>query len=116
MGAGLGISLTVIGAILVFALTGSPHWLNFRIVGIVLIAAGTLGMALPGRRRRRTSVYPDRLSRWVLPGQFPVGGDPASEASQGDELWTQPLVTQLSAEDPPTLADDILELEHDPPI
>jgi hypothetical protein len=116
MGAGLGISLIVIGAIFVFALTGSPHWLNLRIVGIVLIAAGTLGMALPGRRRRRASVYPDRMSRWVLPGQFPVRADPAAEASQGDDISLQPLVRQLSAEDPPTLADDVLELEHDPPL
>jgi hypothetical protein len=114
MGAGIGISLIVLGAILVFAVSGSPHWLNLRVVGIVLIVAGALGMALPGRLRRRARTYPDHLSRWVLPGQFPVASD--SVTDQGDGLGVDALVRQLTAEDPPTVADDLLEQEHDPPV
>ena len=43
-----GIVLMSAGAILVFAFTGaSPHWLNLRIVGVILILAGVLGLAVP---------------------------------------------------------------------
>jgi hypothetical protein len=117
MGLGLGISLIVVGAVLLFALTaGSPHWLNLRIVGIVLILAGAVGMALPrlGRRPSKSN-YPDRLSRWVLPGQFPADDEPGGRDGK-DDPGEPLLVRELSAEDPPTLADDVLELEHDPPL
>jgi hypothetical protein len=118
IGPGLGITLIVVGAVLLFALTaGSPPWLNLRIVGVILILAGAFGMALPrlGRRRPSRSNYPDRLSRWVLPGQFPARGE--SPGPDGDHDPGEPLlIRELSAEDPPTLADDVLALEHDPPL
>jgi hypothetical protein len=116
MSTGMGISFIVVGAILVFALTArSPHWVNLQIVGVILILAGVLGMVLP--RLRRSAAYPDMLSRWVLPGQFrkagtlDAGKDPVNEEG-GPSL----LVRELSPGDPPTLADDILRLEHDPPL
>jgi hypothetical protein len=115
MGPRLGISLLVTGAILLFAVTvSSPHWLNWRIVGVILILTGALGMALP-RRSTRSSDYPDWMSRWVLPGQFPSPGDPVF-GENGEDLRGSLLVREISEEDPPTLADDVLSAEHDPPL
>ncbi len=56
MRTGTGIFLITVGAILLFALkSGSPHWLNLQIVGVILILAGVLGLTLPrlARARRR---------------------------------------------------------------
>jgi hypothetical protein len=45
---GIVLMTATVGAILLLALTaGSPHWLNLRIVGVILILAGVLGPALP---------------------------------------------------------------------
>jgi hypothetical protein len=109
-----GISLLVVGAILVFAVSGSsPHWLNWRIVGIVLILAAAFGMVLP--RRTSSSRYPDMMSRWVLPGQFRRPGDPAV-SQNGEDQRGSLLAREISEQDPPTLADDLVGLEHDPPV
>ena len=111
-----GIFLLVVGAILLFAVTeSSPSWLNWRIVGIVLVISGILGLVLPQRSRGSSSDYPDRMSRWVLPGQFPGPGDPVS-GRNGEDLRGSLLVREISEEDPPTLADDVLSLEDDPPL
>jgi hypothetical protein len=57
MRTGTGIFLLTAGAILLFALkSGSPHWLNLQIVGVILILAGGLGLLLPRLARSR----PDR--------------------------------------------------------
>ncbi len=66
-----GIVLMSAGAILVFAFTGaSPHWLNLRIVGVILILAGVLGLAVPrlpllarGRLRLRRRSAPSASRR-----------------------------------------------------
>jgi hypothetical protein len=114
MSTGVGIFLIVIGAILVFALTaGSPRWLNLHIVGIILILAGVLGMVLP--RLKRDGKYPDLMSRWVMPGQFPANGARTAGHDQSEHDGPS-LVRVLTDQDPPTLADDILGLEHDPPL
>lgn len=110
-----GIFLLVVGAILLFAVTASSSWLNWRIVGVVLAVSGILGLVLPQRGRTGSSEYPDRMSRWVLPGQFPSPGDPVS-GSNGQDLRGSLLVREISEEDPPTLADDVLSLEDDPPL
>lgn len=66
---GAGIVLMSAGAILVFAFTGaSPHWLNLRIVGVILILAGVLGLAVPrlprfARGRRRSAPSASRRSQ-----------------------------------------------------
>jgi len=67
MGAGAGIALIAIGAILRFAVTaGTPHGLNVQAVGVVLMLAGLLGLVLSllvwgplrsGRRRDRLRSY-----------------------------------------------------------
>ncbi len=51
----IGRSLLVItvGAILTFAVTRSPSWLNVNTVGEILIAYGAVGLVLGHRRRLR---------------------------------------------------------------
>ena len=81
MRTGTGIFLITAGAILRFALAaGSPHGLNVHVVGVILILAGLLGLLLP--RLAGGPLKPDRLRRWVRPGQpeahdqAPTGVDP----------------------------------------
>jgi hypothetical protein len=96
-----GISLITVGAVLRFAVSaGSPHGLNVHMVGVILILAGVLGLLLP----RLAGVPRDRLRRWVRPVQPGAGGKPSTGADRSghDRL--------------PTLADDILREEHDPPL
>ena len=80
MSTGTGILLITTGAVLRFALAaGSPHGLNLHIVGVILILAGLLGLLLPPLARG--PLQPDRLRRWVRPGQphaydqAPTGAD-----------------------------------------
>jgi hypothetical protein len=63
-----GILLITTGAVLRFALAaGSPHWLNLHVVGVILMLAGLFGLLLPPLARG--PLRPDRLRRWVRPGQ-----------------------------------------------
>ena len=80
MGTRTGILLITTGAVLRFALAGgSPHGLNLHAAGIILMLAGLLGLLLPPLARRPPK--PDRLRRWVRPGQpdthdqAPTGAD-----------------------------------------
>jgi hypothetical protein len=101
MRTGTGIFLLTAGAILLFALrSGSPHWLNLQIVGVILILAGGLGLLLPRLARSRR----DWLRRWVRPGQSEDFGVPFTTADQGGDQPTQ-------ADGASTLADDLLSYE-----
>jgi hypothetical protein len=114
MSTGWGIFLVALGAILVFALpSGSPHWLNLQVVGIILILAGVLGMTLP--RLTRSGSRPGLMRRWLMPGQFQSAGERASGQEPANDDGRL-LVREYSDEDPPTLADEVLSLEHDPPL
>jgi hypothetical protein len=106
MRTGTGIFLITAGAILLFALrSGSPHWLNLQVVGVILILAGGLGLLLP--RLARSQRSGDWLRRWVRPGQPEDLGVPFITADQGgvDQSAQAP---DASA---PTLADDLLSYE-----
>jgi len=106
MRTGTGIFLLTAGAILLFALrSGSPHWLNLQIVGVILILAGGLGLTLPRlARSRRDEGW---LRRWVRPGQPEDLGVPSITADQdGPEL-----PAQAPDHGAPTLADDLLTYE-----
>jgi hypothetical protein len=46
---GTCLALLAIGAILAFAVTRSPGFLNFQVAGLVLIATGVAGLVLPRR-------------------------------------------------------------------
>ncbi len=51
------LTITAIGAILAFAITAHPSWLNIQVVGWVLILTGICGLVIPRRGRgwlRRT--------------------------------------------------------------
>jgi hypothetical protein len=65
MRTGTALLLITVGAILLFAVAGSPHWLNLQIVGVILILVGVLGLLLPPLARG--PLKPDRLRRWVVP-------------------------------------------------
>jgi hypothetical protein len=80
MRTGTGIFLITAGAVLRFALAaGSPHGLNLYSAGVILMLAGLLGLLLPPLARG--PLKPDRLRRWVRPGQpdaydqAPTGAD-----------------------------------------
>jgi hypothetical protein len=105
MRTGTGIFLLTAGAILLFALrSGSPHWLNLQVVGVILILAGGLGLLLPRLARSRGGG--GWLRRWVRPGQPEGFGVPFISADQGGEL-----PAQAPDESAPTLADDLLSYE-----
>ena len=107
MSTGVGLLLIAVGAILLFALkVGSPHWLNLRVLGLIMILAGVLGLALP----RMAGASGSRLRRWVVPMQARARDEPPA-AGQSD-LIRRPGVHG----DSPTLSDEILGYEHDPPI
>jgi hypothetical protein len=103
---GTGIFLITVGAILLFALrSGSPHWLNLQVVGVILILAGGLGLLLPRLARSRRGG--DWLRRWVRPGQQQALGIPFIRAHQGG---ADPAA-QAPGASAPTLADDLLSYE-----
>ncbi|HEX9515156.1 MAG TPA: hypothetical protein VF940_03160 [Streptosporangiaceae bacterium] len=106
MSVGVGTFLITVGAILLFALTAeSPSWLNLRVVGVILILAGVLGLAIPGVARARGA----RFRRWVEP-MLP-------EPDQSPADLEKDLIRRPGANgDSPTLADAMLSHEHDPPI
>jgi hypothetical protein len=107
MSVGMGTLLITVGAILLFALTAeSPRWLNLRVVGVIFILAGMLGLAIPGVARARGA----RFRRWVEP-MLP---EPDNESPA--DLDKDLIRRSGRNGDSPTLADAILRREHDPPI
>lgn len=104
---GGAIFIITVGATLLFALTAdaSPDWINLRVVGFILILAGVAGLWLPRLKRSPTGGY----RRWMLPMT------PEEERPGPDEL--NPIRrTDGDGDDYPTLADELLREEHDPPI
>jgi hypothetical protein len=59
-----GLAVIAVGAILAFAVTGHPGWLNVQVVGWVLILVGLAGMFIPRRGygwlRRQVARRPPR--------------------------------------------------------
>jgi hypothetical protein len=100
-----GTALMTVGAILVFAVTASsPGWLNLHIVGIILILAGVLGLAIPRVARSQGTWY----RHWVVS----IMSQPHPARPATGNLIRAPGVNGGTR----TLADDILRREHDPPI
>jgi hypothetical protein len=85
MKSGVGLALIAVGAILAFAVHGSPSWLNLHVVGWVLMLVGVAVMALSrrtygwlGRRMQVRRTYPG--------GQAPVQPyNPRNAGVQGIE-------------------------------
>jgi hypothetical protein len=77
MRTGTGIFLIAAGAVLLFALrSGSPHWLNLQIVGVILILVGGLGMLLSRLARSR------RGGDWLRPASPKASASPPSEQTK----------------------------------
>jgi len=114
------IVLLAVGAVLWFALPAdSPFGINLHVIGIVIACFGLLGLLWP--RRQGLAARSDWLRRWVIPsgtdglGGGPPGGYAGSGAAPGD--GQQSMIANLSDEPGrPTLADDVLSLENDPPL
>jgi hypothetical protein len=111
------IFLLAVGAFLWFALPADPYLgINLHVIGIIVICCGLLGLVWPGQRGG--SARSDWLRRWVIPsGTDALGAGPPGGygASPGD--GQQPMVANLSDEPGrPTLADDLLGAERDPPL
>lgn len=104
---GAAMFIIAVGAILLFALTAdaSPSWINLHIVGIILILTGVLGLSLPRMKRSPGGGF----RRWVVPMLSQEGSPPGADEP---DLVRRPGVDG----DYPTLADELLRDEHDPPI
>jgi hypothetical protein len=115
------IFLLAVGACLWFAVPADPRlWINLHVVGIIIACCGLLGLILP--RPQGMPVHPDRLRRWVIPsgaeglGAGPPGGYGSGYGARPGD-GQQPMVGNLSDEPGrPTLADDLLSAEKDPPL
>ena len=61
MKTGTSLTLMAIGAIIAFAITAHPRFLNFTVAGLVIMATGAAGLLLPSRKfgwlRRRVVVH-----------------------------------------------------------
>jgi|SRR5215469_13932189 len=124
------LTLIAIGAILTFAVTAHPSFLNLQIAGVVIMATGVAGLLLPRRNqtgwmRRRTilrrgprgrvvgEVDETRLPPYVMlnPG---ASGQEADGSQPGDVT-----MRQAAAQTIPDLHADDLAVEHvmvdDPP-
>jgi hypothetical protein len=116
-----GIFLLAVGAVFWFALPADPHLgINLHVVGIIIACFGLLGLLWP--RRRGLPVHSDWLRRWVIPsgtgrfGSGPPGGYAAGHAATPGD-GQQPMIGNFSDEPGrPTLADDLLSIERDPPL
>ena len=105
-----GLTLIALGAILAFAVTGHPSWLNIQIAGWVIMLIGVAGMLLPRRgygwlRRRLvlrrgpggrpvvSRVEEQRYPRYVLP----IPGRTTMAASSQAPATGQPPATPAHA-------------------
>jgi hypothetical protein len=86
MKTGVGLAFIAVGAILAFAVKGSPGFVNLHTVGWVLMLVGAVGLVLPrrtygwlGRRVTARRSYPGGLVEQV-PVPPEVGLNPDAEA------------------------------------
>jgi hypothetical protein len=99
MRTGIGLTCIALGAILAFAVKGSPSWLNIHTVGWVLMIVGLIGIVLSRRvytwLSRRTMVrrvYPDgRVEQVQMPAHG--AGVPAPQPVE-DDLLPQAALTE----------------------
>jgi hypothetical protein len=100
-----GTVLMTVGAILVFAVTASsPGWLNLHIVGVILILAGVLGLAIPRLARSQGTWH----RRWLAS----MMSQPRPASPAAGNMIRAPGVSGGTRR----LADDLLRREHDPPV
>ena len=87
-----GLALIAIGAILAFAVTTSPSFLNLQVVGWILILTGVAGLVVPRRGygwlRRRVVV------------RRPRGQAVEAERRRAPQVQGQPVVPRNAIPDP----------------
>ena len=105
MKTGAGLAFIAVGAILAFAIHGSPGWVNVHTVGWVLMLVGLVGMVLPrrtygwlGRRMTVRRSYPNGRVRQQRPVPSYVGLNPAA-AREEEEAGLPPEPTLYEQED-----------------
>ena len=90
------LALVAIGAILAFAITRSPSWLNFQVVGWVLMVTGAIGAVLPRRGsgwlRRSTIVETDDVTPAGADGDAVTETVQVAEAEPGSPRFSRLLV------------------------
>lgn len=94
-----GLTVIAIGAILAFAITTSPGFLNLQVVGWILMATGAVGIALTPRsqdwlRRRivvRRTTTPRRPPASSRPRSARQLAPAAPTTETGDQDVTRPL-------------------------
>ncbi len=96
-----GLALVAIGAILAFAVTSHPSFLNLQVTGWVIMLTGIAGMVIPRRGygwlRRRVVVRRGTRGGLTDPGsQRPVLGPGSSLISKPPPAGRQPGDTILS--------------------
>ena len=102
MKTGAGLAFIAVGAILAFAIHGSPGWVNVHTVGWVLMLVGLVGMLLPrrtygwlGRRMTVRRSYPSgRVEQRTVPSY--VGLNPGTAR---EEAGLRPSRSLLDQED-----------------
>jgi hypothetical protein len=103
------LTLLAVGAILTFAVTGHPRFLNVQVAGLVVMATGAAGLLMPrtgGWLHRRIIVRPDpggrvigrRTSRYARYQLTPGNSSPANGRSTGI-AQDSPTVPQQAAGD-----------------
>lgn len=106
MKTGAGLALIAVGAILAFAVKGSPSWLNVHIAGWVIMIVGVAGLALP----RRTYGWLGRrmVRRSYTGSQAPVSPYAArTPGAQGIEAGRGARPTLLTDDDGNPIADPV---------
>lgn len=109
---GTGLSLLAVGAILAFAVKGSPPYWNLQITGLVLIATGLAAILIPrqsyGWLRRKMVLRPGSRgpvatrvdeTRYPQPslryqGPRPANGEPAAEDPGVPQVATGSVVRE----------------------
>lgn len=106
-----GLALVAIGAILAFAVTSSPSFLNLQVAGWVIMLTGIAGMVIPRRgyswlRRRVVVRRGHRDGMTGVVGQLPSLGPGSALISKPPPAGRQPGDTLLAksamAADPAT--------------
>jgi hypothetical protein len=103
MKTGIGLALIAIGAILAFAVKGSPSWLDVHTAGWVIMIVGLLGLVLP----RRTYDWIGRrmqVRRTYSRPQAPVSSTTRNPGAQRIEAGVAPrqtLVTEVEQDGVP---------------
>ena len=105
MKTGAGLAFIAVGAILAFAIHGSPGWVNVHTVGWVLMLVGLVGMVLPrrtygwlGRRMTVRRSYPNGqvVEQRTVPSY--VGLNPGT-AREEEEAGLPPEPSLLDQDD-----------------